>query len=440
MDKAIEEGIKLAKSKTKQYIYIVQALLEPSKCKIGKTNDLERRLKEYNSMTGKSKENIYQFLFSCEVKNMAEVENAIKAAFSTLREEKSKEIYFYNSFLFNDYVKFIKSHTLFMKEIFIKTEKKKEEIKIIKKSKPSLKERGVLENVNMKKAQKIKNDEFYTRYEDIEKELPLYDRRIWLNKTVFCNCDDAVGGNENRTSAFALYFINNFKALGLKKLICTHYVSNVDLFYEGPKGYIFTKFGYREIDCKKEYPDNYDGCFESPLSIKILNDEADIVCTNPPFSKIHEYWDLLIKSKKKFIIISQESNCVTTYFIKYFQNKTLWAGFNDIRWFYTPKKELTRAAAFWFTNVKVTKRIKEKNLKIMKLNDIPEKYKKYDDNGILLVDYCYIPNDYSKKMAVSTTPILSGVLEKGFKIIDNKTYHPVFNGKSGFSRVLIQKI
>ncbi|MDR0526987.1 MAG: GIY-YIG nuclease family protein, partial [Spirochaetaceae bacterium] len=43
----------------KEYISIVQASLEPSKCKIGKTNDLERRLKEYNSITGKSKENVY---------------------------------------------------------------------------------------------------------------------------------------------------------------------------------------------------------------------------------------------------------------------------------------------------------------------------------------------------------------------------------------------
>ena len=50
--------------KAKQYIYIVQASLEPAKCKIGKTNDLERRLKEYNNMTGKSKENIYQYLFA----------------------------------------------------------------------------------------------------------------------------------------------------------------------------------------------------------------------------------------------------------------------------------------------------------------------------------------------------------------------------------------
>jgi predicted GIY-YIG superfamily endonuclease len=68
----------LAKSNEKQYIYIVQASLEPAKCKIGETNDLERRLKEYNNMTGKSKDNIYQYLLTCEVKDMATVENDLK--------------------------------------------------------------------------------------------------------------------------------------------------------------------------------------------------------------------------------------------------------------------------------------------------------------------------------------------------------------------------
>jgi predicted GIY-YIG superfamily endonuclease len=106
----------LAKSKAKQYIYIVHASLEPSKCKIGKTNDLERRLKENNNMTGKSKENIYKYLFTCEVNSMAQLENAIKEQFSHLRDEKSKEIYFYNSTLFKSYVKFIKSHKMFIKK------------------------------------------------------------------------------------------------------------------------------------------------------------------------------------------------------------------------------------------------------------------------------------------------------------------------------------
>ncbi|MDR0409351.1 MAG: GIY-YIG nuclease family protein [Spirochaetaceae bacterium] len=55
-------GYILTTDREKQYIYIVQASLEPSKCKIGKTNDLERRLKEYNNITGKSKDNIYRYL------------------------------------------------------------------------------------------------------------------------------------------------------------------------------------------------------------------------------------------------------------------------------------------------------------------------------------------------------------------------------------------
>ena len=266
-----------------EYIYIVQASLEPSKCKIGKTSDLERRLKEYNNMTGKSKDNIYKYLFACEVKDMAQVENAIKEKFSSLREDKSKEIYFCNDTLFMGYVKFIKSHKLFIKEIYIKEEDKKHVVKIIKKITPSLGERGLTKKAVMQKAQKAKNDEFYTRLEDVEKEISMYDKSIWKNKVVFCNCDDAVDTENRNTSAFALYFLQNFKELELEKLICTHYGGGLDIFNQGAKGYvftyIFTKNGFKEI---KEYPRGYTGSFDDPLSIKILKEESDIVCTNPP--------------------------------------------------------------------------------------------------------------------------------------------------------------
>jgi len=56
-----------AKDNFKQYIYIVQARLEPSWCKIGITNNLDRRLKEYNSMTGKSADNSYRYLYTASV-------------------------------------------------------------------------------------------------------------------------------------------------------------------------------------------------------------------------------------------------------------------------------------------------------------------------------------------------------------------------------------
>jgi predicted GIY-YIG superfamily endonuclease len=435
----------LAKSKGKQYIYIVQGSQETTRCKIGKTNDLERRLKEYNNMTGKSKVNVFQYLFTCEVSNMALVESAIKIKFSALREEKSKEIYFYNATLFTDYINLIKSHKYFIKEIFLIKENKKEIIKIINRTKPSLEERGVTKKDILQKAQKAKNDEFFTRYEDIEKEISMYNKSVWKDKVIFCNCDDAVDADERKTSAFPLYFIKNFRELGLKKLICTHYVNVqpdlpfIDLFDQGPKGYIFTKKGFREFG-KYDFPDKYSGSFDHPLSVKILNEEADIVCTNPPFSKAKDYWELIIGSGKKFLIVSGETNVKNQPYMKYIMDKKVWAGYNDLRWFLTPKRELTRAAAFWFTNIPIKSRPKSKNLKMIPLKEIPEKYKKYDDNKTLVVDNCYIPNDYKKPFAVSTTPILSGLLEEGYKYTQDKEYVPYINGKRCFGRILVQKI
>jgi predicted GIY-YIG superfamily endonuclease len=421
----------------KQYIYIVQASLEPGKCKIGKTNDLERRLKEYNNMTGKSKDNVYQYLFSAEVKDMKALENDIKKKFFSLREDKSKEIYFYNPILFPRYVRFFKSHKAFVKEIFIKPEEKKQVVQIVRKTTPSLEDRGLTFKEVLQKAQKIKNDEFYTRYEDVEKELTMYPKRIWKNKGVFCNCDDAVDDDERRTSAFSLYFILNFHKMGLKKLICTHYGGAVDLFNQGVKGYIFTKTGYSEI---KDFPDGYTGSFDHPLSLKILNEEADIVCTNPPFSRAVDYWRIVIESGKKFLIISNITNVKNDAYISYFINEQVWAGYNEVDWFLNPKRELTRAAGYWYTNFPIKDRPKHKQLKIMPLKEIPEKYKRYDDSKVLIVDHCYIPSNYKKPFAVSVRSILNGLLEKGYQIVQAKQYRPYIDGKEIFARVLVQKI
>jgi hypothetical protein len=248
----------LAKNKSKQYIYIVQALLEPSKCKIGITN-------------------------------------------------------------------------------------------------PTLEERGLSKKAVMEKAKRVDNDEFYTIYEDVEKELSMYNKRIWKNKTVFCNCDDAVDDDEKNTSAFALYFIHNFNELGLKKLICTHYSGVVDLFNQGAKGYIFTKDGFSEF---KDFPKDYNGSFDHPLSLKILKEEADIVCTNPPFSKAPDYWKITIESGKKFLIISNITNAKNDAYIPYFIKGQIWAGYNEVDEFLNPKKEIVRAAGFWFKNINNNGKIK----------------------------------------------------------------------------------
>lgn len=202
----------------KQYLYIAQGSLEPSKCKIGITNDLNRRLKEYNSTTGVSAENSYSYLFAAEVSDMKALEQDIKNRFFYLRELEKREIYFYNLSLFDMYVDFIQSSEHFLKKVLFKDPKKPNIVK--PKAVPSMKERGVTRKTLLDKAMRVKDDEFYTRMEDVEKELSMYPAKIWKDKVVFCNCDDAIGVKRDYTdsSAFALYFLKHFLRLKLKKL------------------------------------------------------------------------------------------------------------------------------------------------------------------------------------------------------------------------------
>jgi hypothetical protein len=119
----------------------------------------------------------------------------------------------------------------------------------------------------------------------------------------------------------------------------------------------------------------------------------------------------------------------------------VWAGYNRVDYFLNPKKQLVDASGHWYTNIPINDRPKYKQLKIMPLKDIPEKYKTYDDSKILAVDNCYIPSDYDKPFAVSARPILNGLLENGYKIIEeNESYIAVINGEECFRRILVQKI
>ncbi|MBQ6704725.1 MAG: hypothetical protein IJN19_01780 [Opitutales bacterium] len=370
---------------------------------------------------------------------MREIESDIKLQFPHLREQSSREIYFFNRALFDSYVDFIRSHKHFKSEVFIKPEEKKTVVRIVKKTTPSLKERGMSRKDVMQRAKKVENDEFYTRYEDVEKEVSMYPAEIWKDKCVFCNCDDAVGETrtEKDSSAFALYFIKNFIRLGLKKLICTHYSGQMDLFMAGAKGYVFTKKGVQEMT---KTPRGYTGCFEDPISLEILHKEADIVCTNPPFSRARDYWRVVIESGKKFLVISNITNVVTHAFVSYFMNKQAWAGFNRVDWYLNPKREPVEAAGHWFTNLPIKDRPKAKLLKLVPLEEIPERFKKFDDNGVLCVDNCFIPNNYDKPFAVSAHPLLNGVLEKGFRITSAEHFFPYVDGKQKFRRILIQRL
>jgi len=193
----------------------------------------------------------------------------------------------------------------------------------------------------------MNEDELYTRYEDVEKEISMYNKSIWKDKVIYCNCDNPGDDGKGNYSQLATYFLQKFNELGLKKLICTYYSAPMDLFNQGVNGYVFTKKGYRELS-------GFSGSFDDPLSLKMLNEEADIVCTNPPFSRMKDYWNIIIKSGKKFLIISDLTNVKNQPYMTYFKANKVWAGYNRIDYFLSPKKELVEASGHWFTNIPIT--------------------------------------------------------------------------------------
>ena len=69
-------------------------------------------------------------------------------------------------------------------------------------------------NQDLRNANRLKKDEFYTQLADIELELKHY-RNDFKDKVIFCNCDDPYESN------FFKYFAMNFNTFGLKKLIAT---------------------------------------------------------------------------------------------------------------------------------------------------------------------------------------------------------------------------
>lgn len=187
-----------------------------------------------------------------------------------------------------------------------------------------------MKNANLHGAKRAKNDEFYTRYEDIEKEMNAYldyDADVFRGKTILLPCDDPEWSN------FTRYFAQNFERFGVKKLISTSYAPDSKAAMYGEhltpeksdegrsdgehtsKGKIFVidedtnRDGKIDIkDLKWDYLEG-DGDFRSE-ELARLRDEADIVITNPPFSLFREYMAWIMEGKKKFVVIGSK-NCVT---------------------------------------------------------------------------------------------------------------------------------
>ena len=224
---------------------------------------------------------------------------------------------------------------------------------------------------NLRKAKENKNDEFYTRLEDIELEIsqhPDYVRQF-EGKTVFCNCDDPEFSN------FFVFFRNHFKQLGLKKLITTHF--NAD----GSPSYKIEWSGEMlNDDMVNLIKTPLKGCgdFRDEECIELLK-EADIVVTNPPFSLYREYVAQLMEYDKQFVILGNPNSIAYKEVFPLLKEGKMFIGYKsmgtDIYFNVSDKQKaiylrtgkegsnyvikdgvvLGRAQAVWFTNLDLDK-------------------------------------------------------------------------------------
>ena len=295
-------------------------------------------------------------------------------------------------------------------------------------------------NSNLHTAKKAKNDEFYTRYDDIEAEVMKY-RKYFRDKVVYLPCDDPV----EKKSEFWSFFVNNFDAFGIKKLIATHYDENgktykiwIDTDNSGD-GYIDDADALQE-----ELIGNGD--FRSPECVEILR-ECDIVCTNPPFSLFREFVSLIMTHQKKFLIIGNQNAFTYKEIFSLIKTNQIWTGYNMVKKFYQPDGSIKEFGnVCWFTNMQTSKRIEE--LVCTKSFSTTD-YAEYDNYEAIEVSrVANIPKDYSGVMGVPIT-FIDKYNPEQFEILSCSAFSdPEFfgcgalyvNGRKTYARVLVKRI
>lgn len=293
---------------------------------------------------------------------------------------------------------------------------------------------------NLEKAKQTQNNEFYTRYEDIEAEVMKY-RKQFRGKIVYLPCDDPA----EKKSEFWSFFVNNFDAFGLKKLIATHYDENGKAYKIWIDG---DTVGDGYIDDGDALQEDLigNGDFRSPECVDILN-ECDIVCTNPPFSLFRDFVSWIYNAGKQFLIIGRETAFSYQEIFRLFKTKEMWTGFNKVSKFYQPDGSIKEFGnVLWFTNFDIAKKTEDL---VMTKTFNTQDYIPFDTypEAINVNRVDSIPKDYDGIMGVPIS-FMAKINHNQFEIVglmatttvtDINFGYPYVNGQKKFARVLIRR-
>ncbi len=304
-------------------------------------------------------------------------------------------------------------------------------------------------NSDLRAAKAAKNDEFYTQYADIQKEINAYleyDPNVFRGKTVLLPCDDPEWSN------FTKFFAQNFELLGLKKLISTSFAQESKNYKADWQPTLFETENpifdaERTAVCGKIFVIDRDANGDGRINIKDLEwqyldgtgdfrseevtrlrDEADIIITNPPFSLLREFISWLIESGKLFSIIGNLNAISYKEIFPLIRDNKMWVGpsiSSGDREFGVPDHYPLEAAGFridekgnkyirvkgvrWYTNIEHGRRHEplsmltmDENIKYSKHKEVKgQQYFRYINfNGIDIPKGDAIPSDFDGIMGV----------------------------------------
>jgi len=292
---------------------------------------------------------------------------------------------------------------------------------------------------NLVNAKKMQKDEFYTPLSAIENELTNYEMEF-VDKTIFCNCDSI-------DSNFTRYFIMYFERLKIKKIICSNY-----------------NFG------KPSEIVSYDGCEIKKIKIqntsfdsdelKDIYDEADIVITNPPFSKFKKFVSFLIDLEMDFIILGNINAISYSSVFEKIVDKKIHLGFTkkDIR-FVVPDDYESTSSMFkriddkntilvkgvrWFTTFDINNRdyfvpLNSKSTDYFDVFDDMPEIINIDEANKMPINYCElmgVPITFLDKLNSKQFELV-GQMASSAKTRTNFGY-PFVNGNKKYARIIIR--
>ena len=269
----------------------------------------------------------------------------------------------------------------------------------------------------LKKAKEAKNDEFYTQYSDIEKELEHYDKDKFINKVIYLPCDRQI-------SNFVAYFKEHYEDYKYKELIYTYIARE-----ENEEVFAYRFDGKKETKTKLKG----NGAFQSDECIEIMK-RADWVITNPPFSILGIFIKQLKDLNKKFIICIPTTALGTKLIFNNIINKNFYTGFTELKYFLNENNELANVNVLWLTT--------EKHIPHKKVKELNYKLVKYDDYDALEVSKLIYLEDILDKGLKGKYGVPITILKSYLLYLSNievkDIIRPTINNKTLFKRVLIE--